>query len=504
MAEDHHHHHPDFVVGIAQGARWTRAHQLHSDGECVPMFSVGHRDAGLRPGCVEHDPAELLDAMNQCLDYAGGAEGVALAFDSGMVIAWDAETGAPLHNAIGPGDRRGAALVADLTASDAATWMRARTGQPLDAGLPAARLRWLLDHAPDARALAASGRLRLGTWGSYVCARLAGVCAMDVSAAARTGLMNLTTGQWDPEVCDLFGVPPDLLPGIRPSVADFGVLPGARAPVVASVADRSAALFGHGCHAAGQLAVSLEPDGQVLAAAGSSPPADAVDGLLRTVAWRIGAVTTCAVCATLGAAPAALDWARNLGLFQSPRDLAHFEGASALERGIVFVPGLAGLDGPHGDASATGLWIGMGPATSRTDLLRAVLEGIALRTAQVVAAIGEALQLAPTVSLEGAPARSGYFCDFLARALDRTVIVPASPDPTGLGCAQLAFIGAGLGPLETLPPVPPPDRNATPARPLDAAALARFADAAGRAGGWRTARAASGNAPARDTQEHAT
>jgi len=273
MAEDHDHRHPEFVVGIDLGAGVTRAHHLYADGEFVPMCSLEYRPIRPRSGWSELDPDDVLAALAQALDYAPGAAGVAIASEAGTAVAWDAETGAPVHNALAPDDQRAGPLVADLVSQGAAALTTARAGLLPDARLPAAKFRWLLDHAPEAAALARSGRLRLGTMGSFCLDRLAGVHAMDVSAASRTGLMDLTTGRWDAELCRLFGVPPELLPEIRPTVADHGVLEPGQTPLVATVFDRHARLFGHGCHAPGRIAVSFDGEGEALAVAGHMPPA---------------------------------------------------------------------------------------------------------------------------------------------------------------------------------------------------------------------------------------
>ena len=148
---------------------------------------------------------------------------------------------------------------------------------------------------------------------------------------------------------------------------------------------------------------------------------------------------------------------------------------------------LSGLACPYWDRSAAGLWLGMGLDTTRLDLVQAVLEGVALRSAQALAAMNERVPLASTVSVDGGLTLNPYFCSFLARALDRTIVVPSTPDLTGLGCAQFAFIGAGFGPPETLPPASPPDRVVEPDGPLAPELHARFADAVERARRWRTA-----------------
>lgn len=483
MAEEE--DHPRFVVAIDQGTTATRAHQLFLDGEFQPMASIEHRQFHPRPGWVEHDPRELLANVRQCLDYAQGADAVAIDGQGGTVVAWNADTGEPVCNAMVWQDNRTRAQLERLEAGGAAALTLERAGLPLDPCFPASKLRWILDHVAEAGVLARTGRLRLGTSDAFFLDRLCGSYSTDITTASRTSLMNLATGQWDPELCRLFGVPIDLLPAIVPTVHEHGTIRGTRLPLVASVVDQQAALMGHGCHAPGDVKVTFGTGAFALALSGDAPVRVAQAGILPTVAWRIGARTAYALDGGVYNAGSALDWARRLGLFSTFRELREIGGPSALERGLVFVPALSGLACPYQDRSAAGMWLGMSLETGTTDLLQALLEGVALRTAEALRALGSHVPLGAKVSVDGGLTLNPYFCDFLARALDRTVVVPSTPDLTGLGCAQFAFVGAGHGPVETLPPVPPPDRVVQPRPPLDAQLHTRFVDAVSRTRGWR-------------------
>lgn len=479
--------HPRFVVAIDQGTTATKAHQLFLDGEFQPVASLEHRQIYPQPGWVEHDPVELLAKLRQCLDYAQGADAVALDNQGETVVAWNADTGEPVCNAIVWQDNRTREALDRLKADGAEALTLERAGLPLDPYFSASKLRWILNHVPAARTLANTGRLRLGTSDAFFLDRLCGRYATDVTTASRTSLMNLATGQWDPELCRLFGVPMELLPSIVPTVHEHGVIRGTRLPLVASVVDQQAALMGHGCHAPGDVKITFGTGAFALALSGEAPVRGTGAGILPTVAWRIGARTTYAIDGGVYNAGSALDWAKRLGLFSTFRELREIGGTPALERGLVFVPALSGLACPYWDRSAAGMWLGMGLDTSATDLLQALLEGVALRTAQALAALDRHVPLKAQVSVDGGLSLNPYFCGFLARALGRTVVVPSTPDLTGLGCAQFAFVGAGHGPVETLPPVAPPDRVVHPEAPLPPEMHARFAEAVSRTRGWRAA-----------------
>jgi glycerol kinase len=144
------------------------------------------------------------------------------------------------------------------------------------------------------------------------------------------------------------------------------------------------------------------------------------------------------------------------------------------------VPALSGLACPHWDRSAAGLWIGMGLETDARDLLQALLEGIALRTAEVIDAMSAALPVGPRISVDGGLVRSHYFVRFLATCLNRSVVVRAFDELTAFGCAGLA---AAIGGYSLT--VPREGERVVEPASDGAAWRGRFAEAVARSRGWR-------------------
>jgi glycerol kinase len=127
----------------------------------------------------------------------------------------------------------------------------------------------------------------------------------------------------------------------------------------------------------------------------------------------------------------------------------------------------------------------MGLETTRSDMMQALLEGVALLAEKVMAAIDKLSPLAPVLSVDGGLTRNRYFTRFLADAMNKRVRVPSSAELTGLGAAQLAMIGVGLADLDSLPPPPPSNAEIEPVAPLSADLHARFAAAVERSRVWR-------------------
>lgn len=430
------------ILAIDQGTTSTRAFLVGADGAVTPLARFTHAQSYPRPGWVEHDAVELLTHVTACIAAAEvhDLQGVGIANQGESCLAWDGATGAPLGPVIVWQDARTQGTTEVLRAAGHEDTTRAVTGLPLDPYFSASKLAWLLDELPGARALAAQGRLRLGTTDAFFRDRLAGRFETDVTTASRTGLMDLATGQWSPAMCDLFGVPQSALPAITPTTGDLGRI--GRLALTASVVDQQAALYGHGCRAAGEAKITFGTGAFALMLTGSQPPQ--ADGPLPTVAWqRAGEPLTYALDGGVYAASSAVNWARGLGLFDGWDAINHFDAPPAIGRGLAFVPALAGLACPHWDRAARGAFMGLGLDTTPADMMQALLEGVALRMAEVLDAM-PGWSRGRAVSIDGGMSANPYFCQFLADLLACRVQVPDEAECSVMGTAALAAHGAGL------------------------------------------------------------
>jgi glycerol kinase len=240
-------------------------------------------------------------------------------------------------------------------------------------------------------------------------------------------------------------VPVEALPPIVPTTGSLGSLlcGGRRLPLTASVVDQQASLYGHGCRRPGDAKITFGTGAFTLAVTGKLL-LSAEGGPLPTVAWqKAGEPPAYALDGGVYCASAAVDWARKLGLFTDYAEIDGFEHPPAITRGLAFVPALAGLACPHWDRAARGAWLGLSLDTGRRDMMQALLEGVALRTAEVVAAMGRLVPLAEPISIDGGMTANGYFCQFLADCLQSELIVSGHPELTAIGTAALAAEAAG-------------------------------------------------------------
>lgn len=437
------------IAAVDQGTTSTRVLLLGTEGRLTPLLSLPHAQTYPAPGHVEQDGEELLANIRRCLT-AASAEAVGLANQGESCLAWDARDGRPICPVITWQDDRTADMTAALERDGAAALVMARAGLPLDAYFSASKLGWIMRHVPRAAELAALGRLRLGTTDAFFRDRLTGRFETDLATASRTSLMTLGTGTWDAELCALFGVPMACLPLIGPTSGDLGLLPGG-ARLAASIVDQQAALFGHGCREPGAAKVTFGTGAFVQCLTTGLVRPDR-PGPLPTVAWQpSGNPVAYALDGGVYAAASAVNWAGELGLFQDFHSISGFAKPPAIDRGIAFVPALAGLGCPHWTRAARGAWLGLSLADGKADMMQALLEGIALRTAEVLAAMAALQPFQGPVSVDGGLSRNPYFIQFLSEVAGHDLFLPGETEQTAAGLARMAAEALGIGRAEPRP-----------------------------------------------------
>jgi glycerol kinase len=410
--------------------------RLRGRGYCeVPQYFP-------RPGWVEHDPDELWDsvlgAATDALADAGiestDLSAVGLANQRETTVVWDRRSGRPVHRAIVWQDRRTAERCRELPRD----LIRDRTGLVPDPYFSATKLEWILSER-DAAGLA------FGTVDAWLLWKLTSgeLHATDVSNASRTLLFNLETLDWDRELLELFGVPESVLPRVVPSSGIVGEadLLGARVPIAGIAGDQQAALFGQACFRPGQAKATYGTGSFVLVNAGTETAA-APEGLVRTVAWRLGdSPAVYALEGSVFVTGAALQWLRDgLGILGAPAESEPLARSVESNEGVYFVPALTGLGSPHWEPEARGLIAGLSRGTSRAHIVRAALEAIAYQTRDVLDAM--ALEL-DVLRADGGGTQNAFLMQFQADIARVPVEVPSEREMTALGAAALAGLATG-------------------------------------------------------------
>jgi glycerol kinase len=412
-----------------------------------------------RPGWVEHDGNEIIDAVfascQQALAkadlQAGDLAAIGISNQRETVMLWDRSTLSPVHHAIVWQDRRTAGACDALRQAGHADLIRDRSGLIIDAYFSGTKLAWLLDHVEGARAAAGKGELAFGTVDSWLIAWLTGGKAhvTDPSNASRTMLFDLRAGAWSDELCDLLGIPTAVLPEVRPNTGELGVTDpdrflGARVPITGSAGDQQAALFGQGCWTPGTSKSTYGTGSFVLLNTGENAPPS--ERLLTTVAWDLGDGLVYALEGSIFSTGAAIQWLRDgLGLIGQAAEIGPLAETVPDTGDVYLVPAFTGLGTPHWDPYARGTIMGLTRGTTRAHLARAAVEAMAYQTRDVVEAMQTDAGLAlAELRVDGGAVAMDLLCQFQADLLGVPVLRPTVRETTALGAGFLAGLGAGV------------------------------------------------------------
>jgi glycerol kinase len=446
------------VLALDQGTTGSAALLFSDNGAVVSTVDSEIRQSYPQPGWVEHDAEEIFnstvtvgrEALSSAGVHPGDVAAIGITNQRETTVVWDAATSEPIYPAVVWQSRATAEICDRLKADGLEPLFRERTGLVIDAYFSGTKIRWLLDRVPGAQQRAEAGELRFGTIDSWLVWKLTGgrVHCTDVSNAARTLLFNIHTLDWDPELLAILGIPRAMLPEVRSCAevyAETDVF--GRSMLIAGMAgDQQAALFGQTCFDVGQAKNTYGTGCFLLVNAGHTVPSPS-DGLLSTVAWRLGASeqATYALEGSAFVTGAAVQWLRDgLGLITDASETEALANSVADNGGAYLVPAFVGLGAPHWDMYARGVLVGITRGTGRAHVVRATLESIAYQSRDLADAMAAAGQPVQVLKVDGGGSANGFLMQFQADILGVPVEVSSVAETTASGAASLAGLGVGL------------------------------------------------------------
>ena len=465
------------VLGFDIGTSGVKAVLLDEDGAVRYQATAEHPVANPRPLWSEQDPdawwqscrAALATLQSQgaplnavkALGLSGQMHGATLLDAHNRVlrpcILWN--------------DGRSHAECAELEAS--LPDFRDRCGNMAMPGFTAPKLLWVRKHEPDLFARIAKVLLPK----DYLQWRLTGQFASDMSDAAGTLWLDPAQRDWDDALLAETGLNRSHMPTLHEGCHIVGELTAdaaaalnlPRVPVVAGAGDNAGGAVGVGIINPGQGFLSLGTSGVVfvVSAAHHACPERTVHAFCHCLPNRWHQMSV-----SLSAANSLAWLARTLER-EVGELLARLEASGKTQTPVLFLPYLSGERTPHNDPRAVGQFHGLTNASDLNDLTLAVLEGVAYSFCDGLDALRAAGSEPRELDLIGGGARSPFWRQLLADALDLPLVYRAGGEVgPALGAARLAMIGAAGGDVEAaigrICTQPPPQNHYAP-RPAQTA-----------------------------------
>jgi glycerol kinase len=451
-----------YIAAIDQGTTGSRTMIFDHSGRVIAFHYEEHKQIYPQPGWVEHDALEIWDktrttigaALAKARLQANSLAAVGITNQRETTLVWNPHTGEPYYNALVWQDTRTQNKCQRMIDDGKEIIIREKTGLPIATYFSGSKLLWLLENVPGLREHAQHGEAVFGNMDTWLIWNLTGgprggVHVTDFTNASRTMLFNLRTLEWDNELLELFRIPPEMLPQVRPSSDPkiYGHTDptgpfGGRVPVCGDLGDQQAALFGQVGFDAGDAKNTYGTGCFMLLNTGKEI-VPSKSGLLTTVASR--GETCYALEGSIAIAGAAVQWLRdNLKLISSAAETEEIAQSVPDTGGVYFVPAFNGLFAPHWDMYARGTLVGLTRYTTRAHIVRATLEAICYQSREVIQAMQKDSGVnLKSLKVDGGAVKNNMLMQLQADILGAEVVRPIVNETTALGAAYAAGLAVG-------------------------------------------------------------
>lgn len=448
----------NYLLAIDQGTTNSRAIIFDRNLKQVACHEISLQQSFPQPGWVEQNAEEMFTNTLRCCQEAlikaslspYDIAGIGISNQRETTIIWDKLTGKPIYPAIVWQDRRTSELCKSLSQQSIASLLPDKTGLLLDPYFSATKIKWILDHVPEARARAEHGELLFGTVDCYLLWKLTEgkVHATDITNAARTLLYNIRHQCWDAELLTAFNIPPILLPAVLDNNSDFGTtssLGNVAIPIAGMAGDQQAATIGQACFKSGAAKITFGTGGFLVLNTGSKI-LHSSNKLLTTIAYRINHQITYALEGGFFAAGVTVKWLRDtLHIIKTAAETETLAEQLQNNDGVYLIPAFTGLGAPYWHADARAAIFGLTRDSGPAQLARAALESVAYQTRDLLDAIQLDFPAGMTrLHVDGGMAANNWLLQFLADILGIEVMRPACIETSALGAACLAGLQVGM------------------------------------------------------------
>ncbi|XP_061588583.1 putative glycerol kinase 5 [Cololabis saira] len=463
-----------FILSVDVGTTSIRCHvydkQAQIRGSCTRQVVLLYPEVGH----VEIDPDSLwqsfIAVVKGAVQDAGvqmhQAEALGISTQRATFTTWDRKTGIPFHNFISWQDQRAADLVRSWNRSCTmkiihgvmkVVYFLTRQKRSLAASLivfstqhVTFRLVWALTHYKQVGQAISEDNCCFGTIDSWLVFKLTKgyVHATDYSNASTTGIFDTYQMCWSTFLCSLVSLPLSIFPKVENTGHNFGSTDpsifGVSIPIMSVMADQQAAMFGECCFDVGDVKITMGT-GTFMDINTGNKPHTSVAGLYPIVGWKIGSELVYLAEGNAADTGTAIKWAQELELFSDIRETSAMAYSVSNSDGVCFVPSFSGLQAPLNDPKACASFMGLKPSTTKSHLVRSILESVAFRNKQLYETMLKEMRIPITrIRVDGGVSSNDFIMQLTADLFGRKLIRPQHREMSCLGAALVAGLGVAF------------------------------------------------------------
>jgi len=448
-----------YILSIDQGTTSSRAIIFDINGQILAQKNFEFKQYYPKNGWVEQDPNEILDTTIKAIKYVAteakiNVEDICTAGITNQretIVAWDKSTGQPIYNAIVWQDRRTENICENLRGKNLIDDVQEKTGLIIDPYFSATKIKWIIENVNEANKIISKKNLLVGTIDSWLIWNFTkGDCHLtDATNASRTMLYNINEDQWDSELLELLNIPREILPEVKNSTDNFGVINkeffGSEIPIEGVAGDQQAASFGQLCFDKGMIKSTYGTGCFMLMNTGDEMMISK-SNLLSTTAYKTSSERKFALEGSIFNAGTVVQWMRDeLNLINDSSEVEAL--ASKSKNSIYFVPAFTGLGAPYWRSDIRGSIHGITRDTTKADIALASLKSICFQTKDLFNCLIKDTGIETKdliMRVDGGMSRNNLMMQYLSDILGIKVERPVNQESTATGAAYLAGLQSGL------------------------------------------------------------
>lgn len=429
------------ILAIDQGTSGTKALVISAAGKILARGFCALDVKHLPDGGAESDPVKmwqsLLVASTAAITAVPGSSeeitAVGLANQGESILEWDKTSGEALSPVIGWQDSRSASLCQER--SGESEKVLARTGLAITPYFVAPKIAWLRSRSRN------NSQSVITTTDTWLLFKLTGKFITDPATASRTLLFDLEQKKWDQELADIWQLDIAQCPTLIENDAIVGEinhpdLPKLRGtPLAGIIVDQPAALLAERSLKSGEGKCTYGTGAFVLTNIGHSPKISQ-HGLATSLAWTIRSKSAYYFDGQVFTAASALQWLIDNTFITSAEEIDYLPEA----RGVQVAPGFAGYGAPIWRPKATASFGGITLSTTKQEIARGVIDGIAAQIADLILAMNLDGVSISKLRVDGGLTQSRTLMQMQADLAQVEIEVFPHPDATAVGVGALTMM----------------------------------------------------------------
>jgi D-xylulose kinase len=456
-----------YLVAIDAGTTGERTMIFDEKGRVVAWKYLEHPSYFLKPTWVEQEAAEWWDRIcktSRAVLKEAADKGITPDMIVGISVANQRETIVPIDKEVEP--LRRAIVWQDRRTISQCNWIKSNigedmvyniTGLTVDPYFSAPKIMWIKEQQPDIYKKTHKFLLVH----DYIIAKLADIFITGWDNASRTMLFDIRKFDWSENLLDFIGIDEEKMPEPHPSGKIVGEVTK-KAAEETGFAEGTPVVCGGGDQQCGAIGVGVVRQGRIKATTGTGTfilsflDKPCFDPKRRVLCSCHGIPRKWVQEASIFSTGTIYRWFRDeFGHLEKvagelvgtdPYEMLNKEASStpAGSKGVLVTPHFTGAGAPHWNPYARGVIVGLAIGHTRKDVVRAILEGIALEIRKNIEVMRELGVQVEEMRVTGGATRNPHFNQIQADVYGLPVLRGKVEESTALGCAILAGVGTGV------------------------------------------------------------